>query len=435
MHPPCGPFAMSVRCLSLLVLGVIVASVLAPAPAAADSATPVRVAVQCETAGRTKACPAFLLGIVDANRVLANAPRAAADVVVYANATEVALVDRVQLRFVSTLTGAPRELAISVDLDTRATDDEQRAALTSAFLRGVALFVAARHPDAVTVALTEPHGLATAPKHTTPWGVRLSMMGSGSRTGRFRKLDGGTEASVERISRRFAFKAAIAGGGSVQRQPPLVLEDGSEVSLDAEQWSYGGGTGAAWLLDDTWSFGALTELQREDPNAQFRHRWLTRAGVEWDRYPANDPRGNRLALTYAVGFVTERYNIANEIGERDARYPLHELLVSGSLRRDTVSFQLYLKAGAQMLKPSRRYDLVASPSVEIQIGKRVDLSMSLSLTKRELPGPDLTMIDPSDFQIASRLSYAEPLSLTGSLSLSIHWDPTNGERNDRFKHL
>ena len=61
--------------------------------------------------------------------------------------------------------------------------------------------------------------------------------------------------------------------------------------------------------------------------------------------------------------------------------------------------------------------------------------MSFSITKRALPLPDESQIDPLDFQQLSRLAYAEPLSLNGSVSVTFHWDRTNGARNDRFTDL
>src|SRR5688500_15033358 len=99
------------------------------AGAQADAGAPVRVAIECEQIGRTKACPAFLLGFIDANKVLLASPRAGADVVVYATATQVALVDRMHLRFVGGMAGAPPVVELDVELDSRASDDEQRAQL------------------------------------------------------------------------------------------------------------------------------------------------------------------------------------------------------------------------------------------------------------------------------------------------------------------
>ena len=94
-----------------------------------------------------------------------------------------------------------------------------------------------------------------------------------------------------------------------------------------------------------------------------------------------------------------------------------------------------MSAGGELLKPTRRHDLSASPYVEIQLGDRVDLSFSFSFTKRELPVPDESLIDPSDYTQLSRLSYAEPFSMNGSLDITIQWDRTNGARNDRFSDI
>jgi hypothetical protein len=52
-----------------------------------------------------------------------------------------------------------------------------------------------------------------------------------------------------------------------------------------------------------------------------------------------------------------------------------------------------------------------------------------------LPQPDPNAIDPSDYEQLSRLSYAEPLALTGTIGLTLHWDPTNGARNDRITSI
>ena len=85
--------------------------------------------------------------------------------------------------------------------------------------------------------------------------------------------------------------------------------------------------------------------------------------------------------------------------------------------------------------PMRRHSITVSPFVEVQLGDRVDLAFSISLTERELPGPDPAAIDPADFEQQSRLSFAEPLSISGTLNLNIHFDPTNGVRNDRIESI
>jgi hypothetical protein len=73
--------------------------------------------------------------------------------------------------------------------------------------------------------------------------------------------------------------------------------------------------------------------------------------------------------------------------------------------------------------------------VTVQLGTHVDLELSLSVPQRELPAPDPAAIDPSDYEQLSRLSFAEPLSINGAIGLTIHWDPTNGVRNDRIESI
>jgi hypothetical protein len=107
--------------------------------------------------------------------VFLSSPRSTAEVVLYVSSQEVALVDRVHLRFVGTISSAPPVVEIDVDLDSRADDDRLLAQLEPAFRRGISLYVAARHPDAVTIALVQPQSTAVARPATTPWGGSLSL--------------------------------------------------------------------------------------------------------------------------------------------------------------------------------------------------------------------------------------------------------------------
>ena len=58
-----------------------------------------------------------------------------------------------------------------------------------------------------------------------------------------------------------------------------------------------------------------------------------------------------------------------------------------------------------------------------------------SITQRELPQPDASAIDPSDYAQLSRLSYAEPFSMSGNVDLTFHCNPTNGVRNNRIDSI
>ncbi|HUS30838.1 MAG TPA: hypothetical protein VMZ53_20145 [Kofleriaceae bacterium] len=432
--------------LALLVLGSLESSALAddppptpappnPADPAQPGAKPIRVAVQCEDPGRTKACPAFLLGIIDANKVLLNSPRAGADVVVYAAANEVALVDRLHLRFVGSVTGAPAAIELDVDVDTRGTDDEQRTQIEPAFLAGLSLFVRARFPDAVKTELVTPADMSETKAVGSPWGVQLQVNGNASYTKKYRSAQMHLALVGRYVTRRFRALVGNFTDFGINRQPPLMLEDGTLVSLDSSQWATRGGAEAIKSFNDTWSLGVGSYTNLEDPKSQFRYTSRSRAALEWDMFPADDPRGNRLAVFYHLGWVVERYNIRNELGERFAQYPIHGIDAVGSVRKDKMSFGLQLESIIQLNHPARRRIISASPFVTLQLGSHVDVNLSFSITQREFPAPDPNAIDPSDYAQLSRLSFAEPLQLNGSLGLSIHWDPSNGVRNDRIESI
>ena len=402
---------------------------------AQSAPAPIRVAIVCEQPGRTKACPAFLLGLVDGNKVLLNSPRAGADVTIYATANPISLVDRLHLRFVGQVPGAPPVVELDLDLDTRTTDDQQRAVLEPAFLEGIALFVWARYPTAVTVALTVPAAMAAAEIHTSPWGAALSFAGNASYTDKYRSASSQAALVGRYLQRRVRALSLATLSGGIIRQPPLTLDDGTQVSLDSKQWAFRGGAETIYSFDDTWSVGVGSYTSVEDPKAQYAYNSRSRAAVEWDMFPADDPRGNRLAVFYHLGWQVDRYNLRNVLGERFAQYPTHGINAVGSVRHDRIAYGLTLSSDVQLNHPGRRHLLTAAPFVQVQIGNHVDLNLSVSITQREYPAPDPAAIDPSDYEQISRLSYAEPLSMTGSIGLTIHWDPTNGVRNDRLESI
>ena len=127
--------------------------------------------------------------------------------------------------------------------------------------------------------------------------------------------------------------------------------------------------------------------------------------------------------------------------QRDGRRSVVELAeevgLSGTpcARRIRLLEQAGVIQGYTAIVSPERLGLNVHAFIEVKLGDHIDLELSLSLTQRELPGPDPTAVDPADFEQQSRLSFAEPLSISGNLSLNIHWDPTNGVRNDRLQSI
>jgi hypothetical protein len=402
--------------------------------AASNTAGPVRIAIQCETTGRTKACPTFLLGFVEGNQVFLSSPRASADVVLYVSSQEVALLDRVHLRFVGSVAGAPPLVEIDVDLDSRADDDTLLAQLEPAFHRGISLYVAAHHPDAVKIAVVQPQSTVVARPITTPWGASLSLSGSGAYTNQYQSLESSTKLGVSRLSARSRVEASITASAGLNRQPPLEV-DGRRISLDTNQWKIGGSAKWAWLLDDTWSIGGIVQGSKDDPDGRYRYEGSAYTGLEWDGYRADDPRGNRIAAHYVVGYRVADYYVPNVLGERFVTWPEHGINASTSVRKDKISIGVSMFVFAMMFHPMRRYVISANPFIEWRIGDHVDLKLSIAIANRAQPAPDLSLIPADDYARRSRLSYADPFSANGSLSLLVHWDRTNGARNDRFDDL
>lgn len=416
----------TVPCLA----GIVTATAAAPATSA-----PIRVAITCEAPGRTKVCPAFLLGIIDANGVLLASPRAGADVLVFVTANEVGLIDRIHMRFVGQRAASESVVELDADVNTRDSDDAQRASVEPAFLRGIAVFVGAQYPTAVKTTLNTPPSVGDHLASMSPFSFAVSITGNGSYTQNYQtassllSLDGGY------TEKRYRAGALLTANGGLVRQPPLMLSDGSYASLNSNQWAFNGGAEAVRLFDDTWSLGIGSYQRYADPHDQYRFTSRTRLALEWDMFPANDPRGNRLGVFYHVGWAVDRYNLRNVLGERFAQYPLHGVDAFGSVRHDKVSYGLSLSSDVQLTHPSLRYVVTAAPFVNFQVGDHVDVNLSFSVTRRIFPPPDPAVIDPLDYAEVSRLSFADSFAMSSSIGLTVHWDATNGIRNDRLQSI
>ncbi|MCE9573936.1 MAG: hypothetical protein K8W52_12375, partial [Deltaproteobacteria bacterium] len=352
------------------------------------------------------------------------------EVTLYVSAAEIANTDRVHLRFVGQVAHAPQVIELDVDLDTRAPDDAQLAQLRPAFLRGVALFVAARYPDAVEVTLSAPAVAAVAAPVTSPWGVTMTVGGSGSWGAAYQSGNGWGSLGVSRIAARSRRAVTASGSVGATRSPPLVI-DGMPISLDTHQYALAASAIDAEVLTRRWSVGARAAVLHQDPDGQFDLSTRGEVAAEWDRFASDDPRGNRLAVAYVVGWQVERYNLRNELGERFARYPVHRVVAGGTVRKDTIGYGLSLSLEAEILHPARRNQLTVEPFLEMQLGPHVDLDLACSLTRRDVPGP--ADVDQADFAQLSRASYAQPLSMYGSVNLRLHFDRTNAIRNDRLE--
>ena len=390
------------------------------------------ITLQCEGWGRTKACPEFLFGFIDENPYVRQAPRSDAAIMMYVTTASVGNDDQLHFRLVGKVAGAPAAIELDTKLNTRGTDDDVRKQLQPAFARGIALFVAAGNPDAVEVSFASLSQKAGPKPTLSPWGAALNINGYGNRSGPYASLSTYTNISMARTTPQTIHRINLNTNYRVNKLPPLMIGD-QVVSLNTRAWGASINGLSEHHICPVWSYAVRGSFGFNDRLAPTRRAGNLEALVEWDKYPSNDPRGNQLAVAYGLGLSYERYNVLNVLGERTAVYPNHSLGAAGNFRKDLVQYNLSANATAELLHPTRRYSLSLEPSVSWQIGSHVDLNASFSVIKRAIPGP--AEVDETDPDLLARGAYAEPLELSGSFGVSIHWDRSNGARNNRFSSL
>jgi hypothetical protein len=408
--------------LSLLAAQITTAS-------AAEPWRELRVYVDCERQIRVEACTR-VSGFVVESAVLRPAPRSDADVVVHISATAVATYDEVLLRFTSDGDAAPSSLETVQRVDTTATADAQWIQLEPAFLRGVAPYVMAVAPSAITVALEAPASGPAQPESTSPWDFSVRVGGWGNWSGDFSHVQTDGSLAISRTTERSRLTVAPGVSRQAAHQPPLVVGD-EVVSLDSEAWDARLHVLGVHNLDEHWSVGTLVRAGAEDEEAQFEATARAHAGVEYNWFPADDARGNSLALSYLVGWQGDRYNQMNVLGETEAAFASHMVLLGGDIRKDHYKLGIDVSARAQLLDPGRRYVLDAGTWGSVVLGPHVDLSFGVGVTRQVIPGPYL--VDSRDFEAVTQADYAQPLSSWSRAQLTLHWDRTNAAQNNRFR--
>ena len=408
---------------------VLFGLVLCSGEASGASWSPLRVHVECQRSGRSDACQS-INSLLQEQDVVTLVPRSDAQVVLYVNVTEQANDDMVFLRAVGEVPGAPDSFEQIHPLDSRASIDDRRAALEQPVLRSLAPYVAAIVPGAVAVEFSPPAEATLEEAPGRPWGLSMWLGGWGSWTEDYQDFSVWDGVSVYYLTNYGRALLSVWHDRYLEWQPPLLI-DGEEVSLNSDTQSIGGSLGGATNLNPHWSVGGVTRGGHDDPEGQFLGTYKAHAGVEYDLFPSDDPRGNRFAVAWLGGVQADWYNQINSIGQTEAFFPTHMLLVEGTLQRDTVEVSLELGAQGELLHPLRRYGLGADLDLDLTLGDHVDFGFSLGVTQQAIPGPG--EVDNTDYESITRASYAEPLQVNGHFNLRIHFDNSNGARNNRFQ--
>lgn len=407
-------------------------------PTQARTWEPLRVDLECESSGRVDACT-WVQGFLDASELFRTVPRGKEQVRLIVGVTGDAEDDRVLLRFTSGVAGVPAAHEQVQAVNTRAAATEQRDTLELAFSRGISVYLVSLNPEAVRVALAVPEDVDREDGRTSPWGIHTWIGGAGSWTESYQDLALWMGQSVERTTDDARFELWGEGHYSASRSPSLEV-GGASVSLDSDASSGHGVLLLEHHIDPRWSVGFLTRAAAEDPDGQYAVTAKAHAGVSFDWFTSDDPRGNQLSVTWLLGAEGDRYNATNQLGQDEAMFPSQLLVAAGSVRTDHASFTVDARIASQLPAPHlvddtrelqlRRNVETLTGSLSLAVGAHVDLSLESAVTRQAIPGP--AEIDASSYEAITQADYAEPLTVSSMVTLNIHWYNTNGARNNRF---
>ena len=398
--------------------------------AQAPSWSPLRVALECQSAYRVDACT-LLRGAITEQKVLRSVPRSEADVTLFVNVTGAGNDDRVYLRVTSERDGALPLFEQFAVINSRQTVEEQRAALQPLLARALAPALLVVNPQAVRISLVVPTA-TEAPSATRAYGFSVWAGAWTSWTEDYQYRNYWTGANLRQVKADRSGYLSTSFDRNVERQPSLRI-NGEEVSLSSDGYEASGQSLYERNLGERWAVGGMLRAGLTDPEGAYARAARAHVGADYNWFPSDDPRGNRAALTYLLGGMYNDYNQINVLGEETALLPTHLLIAGGNVKVDRMELNLDLGLGAELLHPSRRYEAYGSVGMDWRIGDHVDLRFNVSALQQAIPGP--ATIDLTNFEEVRRASYAQPLQLDGNFNLHLHWDPTNGVQNNRFENV
>ena len=397
----------------------------------AEAAAPLGIFLDCQSWGRTRACPTFLRSYIDELDAVAYTSRADADIVVYVNQVAVALDDQIHLRAVSSLDEGLESFEITHELNTRLSVEEQRKDLQPAFQRVILPFLLQRQPEVAEITFLEPEDEdEDEEKKTSPWDFSISGYGWLTWSDSNTDISLYGDMSMGYITDKDRVLLSVWTDWNLTKQPPLIV-DGETLSLDSETWSVGGNGQYAHNFGKWWTLGVIAGASAEDPEGRYAFTFGSEVGVSRNFFALDDPRGNKLSIIYLVGMQCDWYQFTNVLGEDQVCFATQRLRLYGSIQFDTFDIWAVFSAGMQLDRPAARYEIVVRPNISFQLGPNLDLDLGVRLVQQAIPGP--AGIDTTNFEQVTRATYANPLVVSGDFGFTLHFDRTNGSRNDRLR--
>jgi hypothetical protein len=407
------------RTQGVLVRLLVMVAAASPAAAAADTFAlpppaawhPIGVHVECQSYGRTRACPDLLPGVIGEEPLLIRSEAGSADVIVWVNTVAVGAVDELHLSFTSERPDMTASSELVVETDRYATDDELRDVLRQAVRRGLAPFVAQRFPGSVKVELLAPTGVREA--GISAWDY--AVMGQGWYTRGY-----GSQSNAA-LGLRIRYTtldelASFTVDGSYTRWDPgaaALAQVTRLLRVNGElRWEHR-------LAGNLW-LGALAGGFLFDNEFGAGERGALHATAAMRLFPIDDVRGNQLTVVYGIG-GTVRHDRWDGEEPTLEWHPTHGVAAIAEVRVDRVrllgSFSVYSSLDELGTKVLDGYQ-----SIDWMVTRRVDVGFSFRESQQYFPG---------DFGYNG----TPPVELSGAFYIRLHWDRDNGVPNASFPPL
>ena len=398
------------------------------ASASAVGLEPIRVAVECQSEGTVDVCD-YVRGHIGSTEGLLMVERSHADLMLFSNVTVKGNTEDVLLSVTSLGDWQPAKFELLRSTNARQDADDLQALVSELTLEVLSPYLLQAWPGSLQLTL-ESENLDVAEEELgSPYSFVLRLGTWSFLTSGYKNIDLWGGLSLSSLEEDRSWSIGVNGSGGWLRQPPLVI-DGVEYALDSETAEASLEASVVRDLNPSWSIGGWFGAGMQDPEQRFEQTARLHMGIERNWFPSNHPKNNRFAIAYLLGVQADRYHQINIYGDIESLFPKQMLLASGSVRKGRMEYSFGVDMISELFRPLKQYQLSGWTYGSLYLGDHVDLTLWLDLTQQAIPGP--AELDQSNYEEITQGSYAEPLAVSGNISLRFHWDRSNGALYNRF---
>ena len=372
---------MTLRLLLLLALPLA----LAP-EAAAQEASALRVAYDCQTRGCDRDFFQTELPYVQFVR-----DQGDADVFVLITGDRTGSGGRRYSLFFQGRGGfADEEKTLTVSTSLDATDDDERRAIASRLSLGLATFVA-RTPlaDRLTVVYDGPAaGEAATPEaeQDDPWnGWTFRTRANSFFRGESRQssFNGNGRLSADRVTDLWKLEVDVFGNYG-RDTFESTTDAGDDTTFVSERSGYGGGVLLVRSLGDRLSAG-LQVSASSNTFSNYRARVVGGPGVEVSLFPYDEVTRRLVTASYSLGLEVAAYRDTTIFGVIDEVLPQHSARVGAELAQPWGSVNVELTA-QQYLSQLDKYQVGLGGGINVRLARGLQLNLggNASLIENQL---------------------------------------------------